>query len=302
MSDSQNTRRTAILEKLYALMTELLQDVPSEQDLHVPFLEMGANSLTLMELVRAVEKTFGVKLTIRQFFGELTTIDALAAYIDQTLPPDTAEPIPQEISTGTAATGSSNPPQSSFSSMMPDVSHLSGSLSGELSPEVEQILTHQLQVASQTMAQVVSQQLEFLRQRGVSLKPDRQDEPTNEAPQTIKPPQSPPKTPATAQSSEKTTALPFPKLRLDEMRARGLTPEQHHHLEALIARINALTPESKRRTQQYRPVLADNRASAGFRFTTKDMLYPIIGTRSRGSRIWDVDGNEYIDLAMGFGV
>ncbi|MBD3308231.1 aminotransferase class III-fold pyridoxal phosphate-dependent enzyme, partial [candidate division KSB3 bacterium] len=31
-------------------------------------------------------------------------------------------------------------------------------------------------------------------------------------------------------------------------------------------------------------------------------LYPIIGVRSRGSRIWDVDGNEYIDLAMGFGV
>jgi len=30
------------------------------------------------------------------------------------------------------------------------------------------------------------------------------------------------------------------------------------------------------------------------------MLYPIVGKRSLGSRIWDVDGNEYIDLMMGF--
>jgi glutamate-1-semialdehyde aminotransferase len=32
------------------------------------------------------------------------------------------------------------------------------------------------------------------------------------------------------------------------------------------------------------------------------MFYPIVGKRSLGSRIWDVDGNEYIDLLMGFGV
>ncbi|MGH9853118.1 MAG: aminotransferase class III-fold pyridoxal phosphate-dependent enzyme [Blastocatellia bacterium] len=32
------------------------------------------------------------------------------------------------------------------------------------------------------------------------------------------------------------------------------------------------------------------------------MMYPIIGNRSRGSRVWDVDGNEYIDATMGFGI
>jgi glutamate-1-semialdehyde 2,1-aminomutase len=30
--------------------------------------------------------------------------------------------------------------------------------------------------------------------------------------------------------------------------------------------------------------------------------YPIYFTRSRGSRLWDVDGNEYLDYNMGFGV
>ena len=34
----------------------------------------------------------------------------------------------------------------------------------------------------------------------------------------------------------------------------------------------------------------------------KEIKYPIIGESSSGSRIWDIDGNEYIDISMGFGV
>jgi natural product biosynthesis luciferase-like monooxygenase protein len=34
----------------------------------------------------------------------------------------------------------------------------------------------------------------------------------------------------------------------------------------------------------------------------KELVYPIVGHRSQGSHIWDVDGNEYLDLAMGFGI
>jgi len=31
------------------------------------------------------------------------------------------------------------------------------------------------------------------------------------------------------------------------------------------------------------------------------MVYPILTTHSDGSKIWDVDGNEYVDFVMGFG-
>jgi iturin family lipopeptide synthetase A len=55
-------------------------------------------------------------------------------------------------------------------------------------------------------------------------------------------------------------------------------------------------------TESYRPVLADSRASAGFRLSTKEMLYPIVGKRAQGAKTWDVDGNEYIDITMGFGL
>lgn len=54
--------------------------------------------------------------------------------------------------------------------------------------------------------------------------------------------------------------------------------------------------------QVYRPVLADQKASVGFNFPMKEMCYPIVGKRSLGSKIWDIDGNEYMDVMMGFGV
>lgn len=41
---------------------------------------------------------------------------------------------------------------------------------------------------------------------------------------------------------------------------------------------------------------------AGFRQAWKEMVYPIVVNRSSGSRLWDVDGNEYIDLTNGFGM
>lgn len=87
---------------------------------------------------------------------------------------------------------------------------------------------------------------------------------------------------------------PFPTVSLNSL--------QQQHLERLIARYNKRTQTSKQLTQAHRPVLADVRGSAGFRPAIKEMVYPITGKQAFGSRMWDVDGNEYIDLIMGFGV
>ena len=63
----------------------------------------------------------------------------------------------------------------------------------------------------------------------------------------------------------------------------------------------AKTGSSKQRTAAARAVLADPRAAAGFRLDWKELVYPLICERSSGSRIWDIDGNEYIDLVNGYG-
>ncbi|MHC5064994.1 MAG: aminotransferase class III-fold pyridoxal phosphate-dependent enzyme, partial [Planctomycetota bacterium] len=82
----------------------------------------------------------------------------------------------------------------------------------------------------------------------------------------------------------------------------SLTQCQQSHLADLIARVEARTPESKKRTQDSRPYLSDPRTVSGFRSAWKELIYPIVSDRASGSRIWDVDGNEYIDLIGGYGV
>jgi amino acid adenylation domain-containing protein/non-ribosomal peptide synthase protein (TIGR01720 family) len=81
-----------------------------------------------------------------------------------------------------------------------------------------------------------------------------------------------------------------------------LDERRRTHLEALVRRYSARTAGSKSYVARYRRVLADSRSSAGFRPSIKEMLYPIVSHRAAGSRIWDVDGNDYVDTTMGFGV
>ncbi len=81
----------------------------------------------------------------------------------------------------------------------------------------------------------------------------------------------------------------------------SLTPQQRQHIDDLTMRYTKRTAESKRQTQEHRAVLADPRAVAGFRSEWKELVYPIIVTRSAGSKLWDVDGNEYVDLVNGYG-
>ncbi len=99
--------------------------------------------------------------------------------------------------------------------------------------------------------------------------------------------------------AEPTATGPWrPVNRADE----GLTATQAEHLSGLVDRLNARSPGSKQYTQAHRARLADPRSVAGFRRPWKELVYPVVGTRSAGSKIWDVDGNEYLDIAMGFGV
>jgi polyketide synthase PksN len=62
------------------------------------------------------------------------------------------------------------------------------------------------------------------------------------------------------------------------------------------------TRTSKHMAEQNRRHLADSRAVAGLRPASKQMVYPIVGERAEGARFHDVDGNEYLDISMGFGV
>jgi glutamate-1-semialdehyde-2,1-aminomutase len=253
------TAPETIIATLRSSLAKLLETDSSQIDTQAPFLEMGADSIVLVDAVRTIETIYGLKIPMRQLFDEVSTIETLATYIEQNLPSKASPTDFPEATNG-------------FSPTVPYAEEGDEAF-------LEEILQQQLQI--------MSQQLELLQHK---------------SPKRVISSQNGHSSPRPTPDIPYVTPSSLPPWRVSETRVIGLKPQQQQHLESLITQYNQRTPTSKKLTQTHRPVLADNRASAGFRFSTKEMLYPIIGVRSQGSRIWDIDGNEYIDLTMGFGV
>jgi glutamate-1-semialdehyde aminotransferase len=65
-----------------------------------------------------------------------------------------------------------------------------------------------------------------------------------------------------------------------------------------LSQKNRLT---KQHTQNFRKYFALNRNAAGFSKEMKEMIYTLVCDKADGPFVYDIDGNEYIDLTMGFG-
>lgn len=87
----------------------------------------------------------------------------------------------------------------------------------------------------------------------------------------------------------------------DPPERRQLIDQQQAYLADFTRRYNQMTKNSWQRRLQSDHLCSNRRSSAGFRFETKELCYPIVARSSSGARFSDIDDNEFIDLAMGFG-
>ncbi|WP_223270081.1 type I polyketide synthase, partial [Nostoc sp. 'Peltigera membranacea cyanobiont' 213] len=296
---SPKKQQDAIISKLRFIVGNLLRVALDAVETHTHFLDMGADSIVIIEAIRIIENTYGIKIATRQLFEELTTIHALALYIDQnlsskldwadSLQPESEVQLHQTVETTTTVEST------------PTVYGTQNSKEERTIPEtaMEKIMMQQLQV--------MSQQLDVLRSNGLPKESllSSSNERSQLAHQTTTPIvhlDTGSTSSVTRQKSDQTAAKLSSWFQVEPPKARELSSQQQHHLESLILRYTDRTQKSKQRAQAYRPVIADRRSSIGFRLETKEMLYPIVGDRSLGSKIWDIDGNEYVDISMGFGV
>jgi len=77
------------------------------------------------------------------------------------------------------------------------------------------------------------------------------------------------------------------------------------HLETFITRYTNRTKTSKSFKQAYHSIFADTKSTGEitkFLFSLKECNYPIVGKYSLGSKLWDIDNNEYVDVRMGLGI
>ncbi len=97
----------------------------------------------------------------------------------------------------------------------------------------------------------------------------------------------------------RTPLVSFHSMKIEE---GPLSDRQREFIREFMSRYTQKTQKSKEHTQRYRPVLSDYLCSLNFRKSLKDITYPIIYDRSEGAMFWDIDGNAYIDMGMGYGV
>lgn len=286
------------LSKLLELFAGLLR-LPAETiNPKAQLVEMGADSLVLVSGVNAIENEFGVKLEIRQFFEEITTLEAIADHLAKFAPAPTdlgtltSTVIPPAIKAQMPAPQATAASQAAITSM--PVLQLQATASTDT---LSQLILAQTQLMAQHMALLSGGQVNPMPTSTAALSaPSPSMATTPPAAPAVNPTQ--PGKPAGDDRSSPLKALNSPIT----AGPSGLEPKQQNHLDALIKRYQQRTQKSKELAQDCRAQLADSRASVGFRFSTKEILYPITGVQSTGSHIIDVDGNDYVDLTMGFGV
>jgi acyl transferase domain-containing protein len=81
-------RRQHILARLKTVAHEVSGVDPDTIDISTTFLAIGVNSLLLIQFSQALQDRLGVDIPFRLLFEELSTLEALSAYIDAQLPPD----------------------------------------------------------------------------------------------------------------------------------------------------------------------------------------------------------------------
>jgi amino acid adenylation domain-containing protein len=290
-----------------AILESLSGSAPPSTTAPISFLEMGYDSLFLTQVAQKIQSQMKVKITFRQLLAQYSTIPTLAAFLAEKVPASAA-PAPVAAAASTASPASVSPPPvvvaaPSTAVRAPTAPALGAAAMTAGVGGLESLFRDQLN----TMSQLISRQFDVLQGLGLTsgAAPAGGAAPAAVSiPATIAAPAAA-STPAAVTAPAPAEAAQPSRFAVFNPREassnKTLSPEQRAHVDDLTARYTRRTAASKRYTEEHRSVLADPRAASGFRTEWKELVYPIVTDRALGSKLWDLDGNEYVDLVNGFG-
>jgi len=268
------------------------------------FVDQGLDSLSLTQSVLELERVFGVKLRFRRLMEDLDTVGKLAIFLDGEMPAGKFAPAP--VAAPVAQTAAAQPAAAQATAqpmlMQPmnyaPVAAMPAMTAG--SNAVHQLIQQQMQLMSQQLAVLAGQPL-MQPMTAPLMQPTAAVPAATPAPAAAAPASAAAETPAQP-SIKSLVEKPFgasPRLTLEAK--QEFTPAQKRWIDDFIAKYNGRSGKSKTFSQKYRKVMADPRVVTGFNPLWKDLVYPIVVDRSKGASLWDLDGNEYIDLLSCFG-
>ncbi len=291
------------LEHVQSKLKALFEDVTGydlgnmSPDAH--FSEVGLDSLLLTQIATALERAYESGITFRHLVEEYTCLDELSNFMAEYIPVETKI---ITDSTATATMGESSAvtqmlPQAQSAGLPPATGISDG-------PVIQQVVNAQLQI--------MQMQLQALS-GGTAPNLDNVLPATSSAGTTTPQPaaQTPAPTKASTQSSssvqqtkadEKPKARHTPGTRITrEKLGIALSNAQQEWVDDILQQYQTKYASSKAYAQKHRRYFADPRSVSGFNPEWKEIVFPIVTEKSKGSKLWDIDGNELIDTSNGFG-
>lgn len=307
---------SALKEELMMMFEDLSGMNVRDYAQDVSFLEMGMDSLALTQIAVAVEKKYKTRIGFRDLLERLVSIDELAVHLAQTselvktvpATPAAAVPLaPKEpvVQPEQRQTDKLDVAPTPALATQPQISALG-------SPVLP--LTVIPDSNSQGLVGLFAQQLHIIQSQMSILSGSTASQAS--LPMSTQPQASPVPAITTSRAdaaisqepvasrdvkAEEMTAKPFGAIARITKQAGGMTPSQKELFDRLCERYTTKTRASKRHTEEYRSYHADPRVVTGFRPEIKELIYPLVMKRSKGAHLWDLDGNQYIDLTCGFG-
>lgn len=262
------------LPDLIARVRTLLEDVSglelADADPGAPLVELGLDSLSLTQVAIQLKQQFKVAVTFRQLMEEHRTLEAIASFLDAQLPAD--------------APGASSPAMASAAPMAAFA--MPAAMPGMAMPPG---------APASLLQQVIAQQMQLMAQQIALLQ--------GAAPVAAKP--AVPARPAEEEDAGQKkydVKKAFGAIARIHTDASEISERQRARLDAFMRRYVARTRASKDYTAKHRPHLADPRVVNGFRPLLKEIIYQVVIGRSKGPYVWDLDGNQYVDVLNGFGM
>lgn len=332
LSNTLSVESSPVMSRIPVLQQELkrvfsdVSGIPVEtMTLEATFVDQGLDSLSMTQAALELERVFGVKLRLRRLLDELDSIEKLSQFLHGELPADRFAPPPQL--TPVAAVGSQPTPAQAVHEPLtaagpqvdaPAFTPMSVATSTAPAPQaggaLHQLLQQQMQLMSQQLSLLSGQSVVTTAVAAAAAPTEgaaavRQSPPIAAIPQDLVPMGSASQPQAilaengegSQPSIKALVEKPFGASARITLERQEMTPDQQQWLQSFIKRYNERSGTSKSFSQEHRKRMADPRVVTGFNPLWKDLVYPIVVDRSKGAKMWDVDGNEYIDLLSCFG-
>lgn len=257
-----------------------------EIDLNAHFIGLGMDSIMLSQVKKAIADEFGADIPMDRFFDTMNNLQSVIDYLAETAPTSFASAPPQENVPA--------PEKPVISEAQPESEHREDRQEHML----EKIIASQNQLIQDTL-QAQLNSFNLLRTSGHHSDVKEYAKAQKKSIPSVE--QGPP----AAAGEKKLTqeAKPYVPFQPQSLHEQGhYTAQQRQYLEDFIRKYADKTKGSKQYTDKTRFAHANNRNLSSFRSYWKEIVYPIIAESSDGSKMWDIDGNEYIDITMGFGV